>query len=57
MSERADKDKSPKDERDAPRVATRGPRNGKARVWLMIGLAIAFIAVSCAYFVVWPLPA
>lgn len=26
MSERADKDKSPKDERDAPRVATRGPR-------------------------------
>ncbi len=38
-------------------LATRGPRNGKARVWLMIGLAIAFIAVSCAYFVVWPLPA
>lgn len=37
-------------------LATRGPRRRTARTWSMIGLSVALIALSSAYFIVPPIP-
>ena len=37
-------------------LATRGPRKKTVRVWAMIGLGVALVALSFAYFLLLPLP-